>query len=236
MQLTSRLLQAAVMGCNFENASKRVAGINLAVDKYGISTPLRLAHFLAQIGHESIGLSASTESLNYTPEALIKTFSRARITEADAHKFGRSAASAANQPELAERVYGGVWGLRNLGNTVKGDGYKFRGRGPMQITGRANYREVGKALGMDLETYPELINTGNAYALSAGYYWHSRGLNAIADKDSGAWNEADKAVFMDITRRINGGVNGWQDRQARFIQARAALGISAPLKVPALLA
>ena len=233
MSLTTAQLQAAVMGCNFENASKRVAGVNLAIARYGINTPLRLAHFLAQVGHESIGFSAATESLNYTADSLINTFSRARISAEDAQKFGRSATLSANQVEIGNRVYGGDWGVKNLGNTEPGDGYKFRGRGPIQITGRANYRETGKALGLNLEAYPEQINIGDAYALSAGYYWNSRNLNALADKDGGKWDGVDKAIFISITRAINGGINGWEDRQARFIHARAALGIPAPLKVPA---
>lgn len=225
MQLTLLQLRQAV-NCGPLTAAKYLAPLLATMAKYGINTPLRAAHFLAQIGHESISLTAATESLNYTPAKLLETFSRARITEADAKKYGRiDGVQAANQPEIANRVYGGIWGTRNLGNTLAGDGYKYRGRGPMQTTGRTNYRAAGKALGVDLEAYPERINEAQFYTDSAGFYWKERGLNALADLDSGKWSPADKANFVALTRRVNGGVNGLADREARYKAARKALGI-----------
>ena len=234
MKLTPQLLQAAVSGCTLANAEKYAPGLNAAIEKYGINTPLRLAHFLAQIGHESIGFSATRESMNYSVEAILKTFSRARISEADAKTFGRldKPARPANQSAIANLAYGGAWGLTNLGNTKPGDGWKYRGGGLMQTTGKKNYSDAGRAIGVDLVTNPDLLNVPENATMSAGAFWHSRNLNALADTDSGAWNEADKAVFVAITGKINGGINGIADREARFLRARAALGIPAPLKVP----
>ena len=97
------------------------------MERYEINTPLRQAHFLAQIGHESNGLKSVTESLNYSVDGLLKTFSRSRISEADAKKYGRTATQPANQEMIANTVYGGEWGLKNLGNSQPGDGFKFRG-------------------------------------------------------------------------------------------------------------
>ena len=108
------------------------------MQRYDIDTPLRKAHFLAQIDHESKGLTSLTESLNYSVEGLLSTFSRKRISEADALKYGRTKTQRANQKAIANIIYGGEWGRLNLGNTEPGDGWKYRGRGALMCTGRAN--------------------------------------------------------------------------------------------------
>lgn len=100
----------------------------------------------------------------------------------------------------------------DLGNVVPGDGYKFRGRGLIQITGRANYRECGEALGLPLEDQPELLEEPDNAAMSAAWYWETRGCNELAD-------EGD---FRALTRRINGGLNGYEDRVARMQRALEA--------------
>lgn len=108
-------------------AAQWISALTHAMERYEINTPLRQAHFLAQIGHESNGLKSVTESLNYSVDGLLKTFSRSRISEADAKKYGRTATQPANQEMIANTVYGGEWGLKNLGNSQPGDGFKFRG-------------------------------------------------------------------------------------------------------------
>lgn len=193
MKLTATQLQAAVIGCTAAEAAKFLGPINDTLGLYKIGdTPLRVAHFLAQIGHESGGFNAVREI----------------------------ASGAAYE------------GRKALGNTQPGDGVKFKGRGVIQITGRTNYTALGKAFGLDLLSNPALLETPEYAVKSAGWYWASRNINAIADLDTGAWGPNDKAVFVRITKAINGGVNGIADREARFIHARQALGFPAPLKAP----
>jgi putative chitinase len=106
-------------------------------------------------------------------------------------------------------------GREDLGNIREGDGPRYRGRGLIQITGRANYRTCGNALGVDFETWPERLEEPEFAALSAGWFWDSRKLNDLADK----------GLFKRITQRINGGTNGWEDRLAYYERAKRALGV-----------
>ncbi|WP_395600207.1 glycoside hydrolase family 19 protein [Pseudomonas sp. B19125] len=107
----------------------------------------------------------------------------------------------------------GYEGRADLGNTVKGDGSKFRGRGLIQITGRANYATCGEALGLDLINQPELLEQPQYAAMSAAWFWSTRGLNTLADQED----------FVKITRRINGGLTGQADRQALYDRALKVL-------------
>jgi putative chitinase len=111
-------------------------------------------------------------------------------------------------------------GRKDLGNTQEGDGFRFRGRGPIQLTGRANYRRFGALLGLPLEEQPELAATPRVGFQIAAAYWRARGCNALADRGT-------KAAFVTITRRVNGGTNGLQDRLARYRAARRVLGCGA---------
>lgn len=104
-----------------------ISPIQQAFLKYGIDTPRRQAHFIAQVGHESASFKILRENLNYSVDGLLKNFSRSRISEADANKYGRTNTQPANQQAIANAIYGGAWGLKNLGNTGFGDGWKFRG-------------------------------------------------------------------------------------------------------------
>ena len=104
-------------------------------------------------------------------------------------------------------------GRKDLGNSVPGDGFKYRGRGLIQITGRANYAACGEALGLDLINQPELLEQPKNACLSAAWFWATNGLNTLADQDQ----------FNTITRRINGGLNGLQDRLEIWARARAVL-------------
>lgn len=118
-----------------------------------------VAYIMATPWHETgTKMKPVTESMNYSVEGLIKTFSRKRISKADCEKLGRTDTRPADQQAIANTVYGGAWGKANLGNTEPGDGWRFRGRGLSQLTGRVNYERFGYRLGIDLEGNPELAN------------------------------------------------------------------------------
>ena len=175
--------------------------LNTAMGKYGIVTRLRIAAFIAQVGHESGQLTRLVENLNYSAEGLMKTWpSRFDLVRATA---------AARKPEqIANIVYAG-----RMGNTEPGDGWKYRGRGLFQVTGRANYAACGEALGLDLINQPTLLEQPQYAAMSAAWFWSTRGLNTLADQGQ----------FVKITRRINGGLTGQNDRQALYDKALKVL-------------
>lgn len=172
---------------------------------YQVDTPARLAAFLAQVAHESAELTALTENLNYSAEGLLRTWP-ARFSHAEAHEFAR-------KPErIAERVYSGRLGNGSEGS---GDGWRYRGRGPIQLTGRANYQEAGEALGIDLVSLPELVEQPLLGAMVAGRFWQTRNCNELADVGD----------FRGITRKINGALTGIDSRLAYWRAAKAALGV-----------
>jgi putative chitinase len=167
-------------------------------EKYQINTPKRQACFLGQTMHESGGYKFLKENLNYSAKALINTWP-SRFPDIDtAEKFER-------QPEkIANKVYSG-----RMGNTEDGDGAKFIGRGLIQLTGKDNYKAFGEAIGEDLIANPQLVEEPRYAALSAGWFWNRKQLNLLADS-------------MDIdtmTKRINGGNIGIQDRIAKINKA-----------------
>lgn len=173
--------------------------------QYGITTPLRVAHFLAQVMHETGGLTIEEESGNYSAARLVEVFGgpRHRVTSAEANKL------AYNPEQIFNRVYG-IEGVNNprvlareLGNTEPGDGYRYRGRGILQTTGRGNYRRLGKKCGVDFEARPELVLSAEHALKPALAEWNEGKLNAAADRDD----------IVAITRKINGGLNGLADRR-----------------------
>lgn len=168
--------------------------------KFGINTPLRVAHFLAQCGHESGGFRVTQENLNYSAKGLNGIFKKYFPTEAAATPYAR-------QPQkIANKVYANR--MAN-GSEASGDGYKFRGRGYIQLTGRDNYTQFGKAIGVDIPSNPDVV--ASTYALaSAAWFWSKNGLNKLAD--AGA---SDTAV-TSITKRVNGGTIGLPDRIKHF--------------------
>lgn len=211
-------LQELVKAANISEdlAAVWISPLNRAFIEDRIDTPLRQAHFIAQVGHESNSFKSLRENLNYSVEGLLKTFSRSRISEADAKKYGRKDGQAANQEMIANTVYGGDWGLKNLGNMQTGDGWKYRGAGLIQLTGRANFVKANKALNFDLVNRPERVAEDNLIAaLAAGWFWEENGLNILADKDD----------VVAITKKINGGTNGLDNRKQRLVVAKKALGI-----------
>jgi putative chitinase len=168
--------------------------------KFQINTPLRLAHFLAQCGHESGGFRATQENLNYSAKGLAGIFRKYFPTEA-------SAAPYARQPQkIASKVYGGRMGN---GPESTGEGYKFRGRGYIQLTGKENYTAFGKSIGEDMTINPDVV--ASKYALlSAAWFFSKNGLHKIADEG------ASDTVVTKITKRVNGGTIGLPDRIKHF--------------------
>ena len=168
--------------------------------KFQINTPLRLAHFLAQCGHESGGFRATQENLNYSAKGLNGIFKKYFPTEASAAAYAR------NPQKIANKVYGGRMGN---GLEASGDGYKFRGRGYIQLTGKENYTAFGKAIGEDILANPDKV--ASTYALlSAAWFFSKNGLHKMAD------GGATDAVVTSITKRVNGGTIGLADRIKHF--------------------
>jgi putative chitinase len=197
----------AATGMAPERAAAWLPHIQAVVEKYELSAPRRLAMWLAQCGHESGGFRRLEENLNYSAAALARTWPARFLSVPEAEEYAR-------QPErIANKVYGG-----RMGNASPGDGWRFRGRGLIQLTGRDNYQACGAALGLDLLASPEVLATAPCAALSAGWFWHTRDLNALAD----AGNVAG------VTREINGGTLGLAERAALYERALAALQVAVP--------
>ena len=177
-----------------------IAMIPDTADKFQINTPLRLAHFLAQCGHESGGFKATQENLNYSAKGLAGIFKKYFPTEAAATPYAR-------QPQkIASKVYGGRMGN---GPESTGEGYKFRGRGYIQLTGKENYTAFGKSIGEDMTVNPDVV--ASKYALlSAAWFFSKNGLHKIADEG------ASDTVVTKITKRVNGGTIGLPDRIKHF--------------------
>lgn len=208
--MNQSLFQQAA-GVHGDLAARWFTHIYAAMQQYSIINPLDQAMFLAQMGTESGGYTRLVENLNYAADKLVGVFGSHRITQQQADQYGRSGHHPANQEAIANIVYGGDWGKANLGNTVQGDGWKYRGRGLKQITGRENYQKCGAALGVDLLSNPDALLQDDAAAMSAAWFYVSRGcLNHTGDVKA-------------ITKIINGGTNGLDDRQARYNKAKAVL-------------
>jgi putative chitinase len=176
-----------------------IAQIPTVMEKFQINTSLRLAHFLSQCSHESGGFKATQENLNYSADGLKKIFPK--------YFPGNLAESYARNPEkIASKVYGGRMG--NGGEETK-EGYKFRGRGYIQLTGKENYTSFSKSIGEDTVTNPDLVATKYALA-SAAWFFSKNGLNTIADKG------ADDATVTAVTKRVNGGTIGLSERIKEF--------------------
>ena len=176
-----------------------IAQIPDAAKKFNITNPLRLAHFLAQCGHESAGFKAIQENLNYSADGLKKIFPK--------YFPGNLAEGYARNPEkIASKVYGGRMG--NGDETTK-EGFKFRGRGYIQLTGKDNYTKFAKFIGEDTVGNPDLVATKYPLA-SAAFFFDSNKLWDICDKGS------DDATVTAVTKRVNGGTIGLADRIKHF--------------------
>lgn len=176
-----------------------------AMSEFGITAVNDQAMFIAQTGHESDGFSALSESFNYTPAALLTTFG-SRITNQQAYALGRSNGKPAQQKAIANLVY-----YNRMGNKAADDGWKYHGRGVIQITGLENYRKCGTGLKLDLVTSPELLEQDLNAARSAAWFFSSKGCMLYS-------GDIDRVTLI-----INGGKNGLDDRKKRFSTALSAL-------------
>ena len=181
--------------------------------KYEINTPNRIAGFFAQCGHESMNFTALSENLNYRAETLEKLFSKYFS------KAGRNAADYAKQPEkIANVIYANR--MAN-GDTASGDGFKFRGRGIIQITGKDNYSAFALSIKMTLPDVIEYVQTKKGALESACWYWNSRKINIACDEND----------IVKMTKLVNGGTIGLEDRRKHYEKALAVLGGAVPVPI-----
>ncbi|MQT93966.1 glycoside hydrolase family 19 protein [Pseudomonas helleri] len=205
----------------------QVAGVfvpvlNTAMNRYQIVSQKRIAAFIAQVGHESGQLTRLMENLNYSADGLANTwpnryaepdgkggYLKVLVKDRQRNKPNALGLSLAGKPEqIANNVYAG-----RMGSTAPGDGWKYRGRGLIQLTGKTNYLLCGEALGLDLLTQPDLLEKPQHACMAAAWFWSSNGLNSLADKGD----------IETITRRVNGGLTGLADRQAIYDRALKVL-------------
>jgi putative chitinase len=172
--------------------------------RYEINTPLRMAAFIGQCAHESGNFKTLRENLNYSAESLCKVWPSRFPTLDVAKPYHR------NPDMIANKVYGGRMGN---GTEETGDGSLYCGRGLIQLTGKDNYRLASDALGEDLVSSPDLVCGPRYAALTAGWYWNKRGLN----------KEADAKDYEGMTKKINGGTIGLEDRKKHIAEALAVL-------------
>lgn len=203
MQITRGVLTD--MGVSHADADKYLDQLNEAMGKHGITSGLRIAHFLAQIVHESAHMKAVEENLNYSADGLLRTFPR--------HFWTRDLAVAyARKPEkIANRVYGGRMGN---GSESSGDGFRYRGRGLVQLTGKNNYKAFSGWMGHDCVADPDAVVERFA-AYSAVFYWDTNNLSRLADIDD----------LKAVTLRVNGGLNGLAERMQLLQQAKRSLRV-----------
>lgn len=189
------------------NASLWAPHLRHAFECFEINTQWRVAAFLAQAAHESFELNRIIENMNYSAKRLIVVWPQRFPTLESAQRYER-------KPELlANYVYANRLGN---GNEASGDGWRYRGRGIFQLTGRDNYRIAGSRLGLPLEDKPEMVETPEIAALTAGWYWDYRGLNKLADCES-------DDTFVSICKLVNGGLIGLKDRKAYWENAKRFL-------------
>ena len=201
--ITLALLKSVFKTTSEATLSEYVEPLNRLLPLYKINTPARVAAFLAQTGHESGNYSTRIENLNYGEAGLLKTFKK-YFTPALAKAYAR-------QPiKIANRVYANR--MMN-GNEASGDGWRFRGKGLIQTTGKENHVNFAKFAEMTLEDATAYMLTPAGAILSAIWFWGSRNLNAYADKGD----------ITGMTKIINGGTNGLEDRKALYAKFKALL-------------
>jgi putative chitinase len=203
MQITAGIIKALFP--KYKHPEDLAEVLTEQFEKYEINTVNRAAGFLAQCGHESAGFTILKENLNYSAEGLSKIFKKYFPTLASAQPYNR-------QPEkIANKVYGGRMGN---GPESSGDGFKFCGRGAIQLTGRDNYTKFAKSVGMTVEEAVADLETLDGAIESACWFWKTNGLNAICDADD----------ILKMTKRINGGTIGLEDRTKHYKEAKHLLG------------
>lgn len=199
MQITKEQLIDFFEDTDEEIVEAFLKPFNDTFEKFEINTPQRISMFLAQVGHESAGLKARKENLNYSADGLERIFP----------KYFRTVnpSEYARKPEkIANRVYANRMGN---GDEESGDGYRYCGRGLIQLTGKTNYQAFAEYMEMTLEQIVEYLETEEGAAMSAGWFWDSRDLND--------W--ADKGDVVTVTKKINGGTIGLEDRKSHYQSA-----------------
>lgn len=194
-----------IISCSKSRGQKWFNILEQTFNYYQINSPLRKAAFLAQTAHESCRYTVLEENLNYSAEKLIEIFPK-YFDQDSAKEYAR------HPIKIGARVYALRMGN---GDEWSRDGWRYRGRGLIQLTGKATYFSCSQAIGFDFVKDPDKLATERFAALSAGWYWHTRGLNELSDKRD----------FDSITRRINGGLNGYEDRMSLYNRALARLGV-----------
>lgn len=188
-----------------ELAARWFQPIDAAMAEFGITSIDDQAMFIAQVGHESGGFTCIVENLNYSVEGLKATFGK-YFPGNTAEQYGRTATQPANQKAIANIVY-----AHRMGNVAENDGWNYRGRGLIQITGHDNYRDCGAGLGADLLLVPQLLEQDEYAARSAAWFYAAKGcLKYSGDVKA-------------VTKIINGGTNGLDDRQTRYDKAKSVL-------------
>jgi len=213
---------AQVMRCPAARAKRWRPALTTAMQRFGITTPRRMAHFLGQLGHESLSLSRTEENLRYTTPtrivAVFRKFDLDKNRRIDPEELALAKTFIGRPEALANFVYANRMGN---GDESSGDGWRFRGRGPIQTTGRNNCRRAGELIGAPLEDQPDLLLDVDIGAMAAAAYWKDNGLNALADLGD---------VLM-VSRKINLGSattkrtpEGLSERIARTRHALSVLG------------
>ena len=203
MVITKQMLLG--MGIHSVRADRYLRDLNTLLPRYNIDTPLRVAHFMAQVLHESGMMRHTKENMNYSASALRRVF-RKYFSSDRAKRYAR-------QPsKIGNRVYANRMGN---GDEASGEGYRYRGRGLIQLTGKSNYQKFASWIGEDVVSFPETVADRHAVA-SAVFYWTTNNLNKYADRDN----------VKKVTKRINGGYNGLDDRRNLLRKAKQVFHVS----------
>lgn len=204
MNIDQNTLKRCLSGSSEQSITTFFAPLNATFREFSINTVYRVSAFLAQIAHESGNLRYVKENLNYSADGLLRTFPK-YFTPELAQKYQR------NPKAIASRVYANRMGN---GDEQSEDGWKYCGRGLIQVTGKTNYKTCGDFLRVDLLTDPSYLETPEGATRSAGWYWYSRNLNALADVGD----------MKELTKKINGGYNGLEDRMKHYSHILGVLG------------
>ena len=204
MQITKEQFKRLAPRCKDSFAETMAEYLPEILEKYEINNELRFAHFISQAGHESGGFTVFAENLNYSADSLHKVFPK-YFKDVDASNYAR-------QPEkIANRVYCNRMGN---GDEASGDGWRFRGRGAIQLTGKNNYNSFATDNDISIEEAIEHFSTEEGAMESAAWFWHKNGLNKLADEDD----------VVAVTKRVNGGTIGLEDRKKHLEAAKALVG------------